>query len=76
MNDLPFNYGRKIICDKGCKETLDNKHFLNCPVQENKEKENEYNQILNWTMDEKVLGLTRFKEENTLRKDKLLDSVC
>lgn len=57
------------------KETLDNKHFLNCPVQGNKEKENEYNQILDGTMDEKVLGLTRFKEENNLRKEKLLDSV-
>ena len=40
MNDLPFNYGRKIICDNGCKETLDNKHFLNCPVSGNNEKEN------------------------------------
>ena len=25
MNDLPFNFGSKTICDKGCKEILDNK---------------------------------------------------
>ena len=38
MNDLPFNYGNKTICDKGCKEILNNKHFLYCPLSDNKKK--------------------------------------
>ena len=76
MNDLPFNYGNKILCDKGCKEILDNHHFLNCPLSNNKNKEEgELNRILNDPMNEEILTLKKFQEEEKQRKKKLWDSV-
>ena len=76
MNDLPFNYGNKTICDKGCREILDNKHFLFCPASTNQNKnESDYTRILNGTMNEKILILRKFQEEKKERKEKLWDSV-
>ena len=76
MNDLPFNYGNKIICDKGCNEVLDNQHFLDCPLVNSKKNEvNEYKKILNGSMDEKIITLRKFQEEQKQRKKTLWDSV-
>ena len=64
MNDLPFNFGMKTLCDKGCLELMNNKQFLCCP---NKTEENEYKKILNGSMNEKILMLRKFQEQKNLR---------
>ena len=76
MNDLPFKYGNKITCDKGCNEVLVNQHFLDCPLVNSKKNEvDEYKKILNGSMDEKIITLRKFQEEQKQRKKTLWDSV-
>ena len=30
INDFPFNFGSKILCDMGCKDILESEHLLSC----------------------------------------------
>ena len=31
MNNLPFNFGNKKICEEGCTTEMNNEHLLDCP---------------------------------------------
>ena len=72
MNDLPFNYGNKTLCDRGCLQLMDNQHFICCPLIT---EENEYDRILNGSMDEQILSLRKFQEQKNSRTKLLWDSV-
>ena len=72
MNDLPFNYGNKTLCERGCLQVMDNQHFICCPLIT---EENEYDRILNGSMDEKILSLRKFQEQKNSRTKLLWDSV-
>jgi transcription initiation factor IIE alpha subunit len=55
---------------------LDNQHFLDCPLVNSKKNEvNEYKKILNGSMDEKIITLRKFQEEQKQRKKTLWVSV-
>ena len=59
MNDLPFNYGNKTLCDRGCLQLMDNQHFICCPLIT---EENEYDRILNGWKDFKFKKIPRTEE--------------
>ena len=31
MRNLPFNFGNKTTCERGCPTEMSNKHLPNCP---------------------------------------------
>ena len=47
MNDIPYNFGRKEFCQKGCLTQMDNDHILNCPVLNDNPHGLKYSYILN-----------------------------
>ena len=38
MNENPYNFGNKTLCEMGCKEAETNKHILVCLQRNNEEK--------------------------------------
>ena len=55
MNDLPFNYGNKTMCEMGCHEQiLNNEHLLNCPTINGNNIKVNLKEILNESNKEKI----------------------
>ena len=67
MNEMPFNFGRKINCELGCSIEMNNEHLLNCPILNQHNGKMEYNQILNGTNNQKILILRKLQENNKKR---------
>ena len=74
MNELPCNFGNPTLCELGCSQVLNSEHINSCPKL-NKKEALQYENILNGTMNQKVLVLKKIQENNAIRINKLRDSV-
>ena len=74
MNELPCNFGNPTLCKLGCSQVLNSEHINSCPKL-NKKEALQYENILNGTMNQKVLVLKKVQDNNEIRINKLRDSV-
>ena len=76
LNDLPYKYGNKTMCEMGCHEQiLNNEHILNCPpINGNNIKVN-LKEILNESNKEKIKVLQKLQENTKRRIENLRDSA-
>ena len=76
MNDLPFNYGNKTMCEMGCHEKiLNNEHLLNCPSIDGNNIKVNLKEILNGRNKEKNKVLQKLQENTKRRIEHLRDSA-
>ena len=74
MNDNPFNYGEKNLCNLGCQELQNNSHILSCLRVNEDTQIFKYEDFLNGPLKLKVQIFEKFKE-NLIRREQLRDSV-
>ena len=74
MNDNPFNYGGKDLCNLGCQEFQNNSHILSCLRVNEDTQIFKYEDFLNGPLKLKVQIFEKFKE-NLIRREQLRDSV-
>ena len=53
VNDMPYNYGKKMFCIDGCEDLLTNKHILICPHLNKSNSLAQFYQLLNGNVEEK-----------------------
>ena len=68
MNENPYNYGNKILCEMVCKEAQTNKHIFVCLQRNKEEKSLIYDNILNGTHQKKILTFQKFQENIEKKK--------
>ena len=60
MNPLPSNRGKKVFCEAGCRQLLNNEHIMTCNIF-NTDNLIDYNDILNGSITEMNLFLQRWR---------------
>ena len=75
MNDNPYNFGEKILCQMGCSIFQDNEHILNCPLLSKQDFKMNIEYISNGPIYKKKEILKTFIEHNEKIKQHLRDAV-